>query len=94
MKSRIEAKCYMGGGNFENAHIKYNFLIVEETLGLPWWYSGLESDASAGDMGSIPGPGRFHMPQSLRVTTTETHTPVLHIKRSHCNEKPFHCNEE
>ena len=26
---------------------------------LPWWSSG----ASAGDMGSIPGPGRSHMPQ-------------------------------
>lgn len=28
MKFRIKGKCYMGGGNFESAHIKYNFLIV------------------------------------------------------------------
>ena len=29
--------------------------------GLPWWLSGYESPASAGDMGSIPDPGRFHV---------------------------------
>lgn len=28
MKFRIKGKCYMGGGHFESAHIKYNFLIV------------------------------------------------------------------
>ena len=27
--------------------------------------------ASAGDMGSIPGPGRFHMPQGMCATTAE-----------------------
>ena len=27
--------------------------------------------ASAGDMGSIPGPGRFHMPRGTCATTTE-----------------------
>ena len=27
--------------------------------------------ASAGDMGSIPGPGRFHMPRGMCATTTE-----------------------
>ena len=32
-------------------------------MGLPWWLSDKESD-NAGDMSSIPGPGRSHMPQS------------------------------
>ena len=27
-KFRVKAKCYMGGRNFENAHIKHNFAIV------------------------------------------------------------------
>ena len=55
--------------------------------------------ANAGDMGSSPGPGRSHMPQSnyarapqlLKTTCLE---PVLHNKRSHRNEKPAHHNEE
>ena len=29
---------------------------------LPWWISDKEPPANEGDMGSIPGPGRFHMP--------------------------------
>ena len=32
--------------------------------GFPWWLSGKEPPASAGDMGSILDPGRSHMPQS------------------------------
>ena len=32
--------------------------------GLPWWLSGKELPANVGDVGSIPGPGRFHLPQS------------------------------
>ena len=31
---------------------------------LPWWHSGWESPASAGDMGLIPGAGRCHMSRS------------------------------
>ena len=31
--------------------------------GLPWWFSDKESPANARDTGSIPGPGRYHMPQ-------------------------------
>ena len=74
--------------------------------------------ANAGDMGSSPGLGRFHMPRSNkarvpqllslhsrarrlqllspRATTTEAHMPraVLRNKRSHCNEKHMHRNEE
>ena len=54
--------------------------------------------ANAGDTGSIPGPGRFHMwwsnrahvPQLLEPTRLES---ALHNSRSHCNEKPTHCNQ-
>ena len=49
--------------------------------------------ASAGDLGSTPGPGRSHMPwsnwarvpQLLKPVSLE---PVFHSKRSHNNEKP------
>ena len=53
--------------------------------------------ASAGDMGLIPGPGRFHM-----LWGNEAHVPQLQIqyalepvfcnKRSHHSEKPVYCN--
>ena len=54
--------------------------------------------ANAGDMGSSPGLERFHMPQkqlSPRATTTEPARlePTLN-KKSHCNEKLAHLNEE
>ena len=32
--------------------------------GPPWWLTGKESVANVGDTGSVPGPGRSHMPQS------------------------------
>ena len=36
------------------------FLLVHYLLlGLPWWLSGKESVCSAGDLGLIPGSGRF-----------------------------------
>ena len=62
--------------------------------------------ANAGDTGSIPGPGRSHMPWSNEArepqllsscaTTTEPMClePVLRNKRSHHNEKPTHRSEE
>ena len=37
--------------------------IKDIPAGLPWWYSK-NPHANAGDKGSIPGPGRFHMPKS------------------------------
>ena len=51
--------------------------------------------ANAGDMGSIPGPGRFHMmwsnyahePLLLEPVCPE---PAFCNKRSHHNEKPAH----
>ena len=49
---------------------------------------------------SIPGPGRSNMPRgnyahapqvlSPHATTTEALEPMLHNKRSQCNEKPMH----
>ena len=39
-------------------------VVVKEKTGLPWWRSGWESAANAGDTGSSPGLGRFHMPRS------------------------------
>ena len=33
-------------------------------LGLSWWLSSKDPPNSEGDMGLIPGLGRFHMPQS------------------------------
>ena len=55
--------------------------------------------ANAGDMGSSPGLGRYHMPRSneahepqlLKPVLLE---PVLRNKGSHRNEKPAHRNEE
>ena len=55
--------------------------------------------AYAGDTGSIPDPGRSHilwgnlarLQQLLKLVHLE---PVLHNKRSHCNEKPMNRNEE
>ena len=69
--------------------------------------------ANAGT-GSIPGAGRYHVPQSnwtcapqllkpmrrncwarvLQLLKPALLEPVLRNKRSHCNEKPTHCNEE
>ena len=56
--------------------------------GLPWWLSGEEMPASAGDTGSVPGPRRImpwsnsaHAPQQLRLSSRAwehdywTHTP-------------------
>ena len=53
--------------------------------------------ASAGDMGSIPDPGRFHMPHSnqarvLQVLKPMCLEPMLCTKRSHHNEKPVQHN--
>ena len=73
-----------------------------------WGFSGgpvVETPpANTADMGSIPGLGRSHMPGgnqahvpqllSLHAATTETSAPRASNNRSHCNEKPTHCDEE
>ena len=53
-------------------HCKSTINLLQQKLkkkkkkgtGLPWWLSGYESPANAGDMGSIPDPGRFHVLRS------------------------------
>ena len=50
--------------------------------------------ANAGDIGLIPGPGRFHMPRdglvrAAQLLSPHTLQPMLH-KRSQHNEKPVH----
>jgi len=49
------------------------------------------SPASAGDVGSIPGLGRRHVPQS-NYWSLHALDPVPCNKRSHSNEKPVHHN--
>ena len=55
----------------EIAQIDNLNLYFKKLQGLPWWLSGKESTyqkkkknlpANVGDTGSIPGPGRSHMP--------------------------------
>ena len=71
-------------------------------LGLPWWSSGKESALQRRGQNLIPDPGRFHLPQSNRATTTEPMhqnywsqqalEPVLCNKSRHCKEKPVNGN--
>ena len=46
-------------------------------LGLPWCSVGKTPPASAGDIGPICGPGRFHAPHSNQI-----HAPELLSLRS------------
>ena len=50
--------------------------------------------ANVWNMGSVPGPGRFHMPQGKQAHAPTCLKPELRSKRSHCSEKLTHCNEE
>ena len=34
-------------------------LVIPINIGLPWWFSGKDLPANAGDTGLIPGSGRF-----------------------------------
>ena len=47
--------------------------------------------ASAGDTGSMPGPGRSHMPWAAKPVRLE---PVIHDEKSLSSEQPAHCNNE
>ena len=65
--------------------------------------------ANAGDTGSLPDPGRPHMPcvpvhlicracalepGSHNYWSGNALEPLLHSKRNHCGEGPSHCWEE
>ena len=54
---------------------------------------GKNLPANAADMGSDPGPRRFHMPRSNWACALEPLSlePMLHNKRIH-HEKPMHHN--
>ena len=56
------------------------------------WWLGIHLPMQ-GDVGSIPDPGRFHMPWGNSPCATITE-PELRNKTSHCNEKAKHCDEE
>ena len=49
---------------------------------------------NAGDMGLIPGPGRFHMLQRDGACVLQLLEPVLCNERSRCSEKLALRNEE
>ena len=52
--------------------------------------------ANAGDVGAIPGMGRYHMPLLIpysrgwepQLLSPHALEPVLHNERSYCSEKP------
>ena len=53
--------------------------------------------ANEGVVGSIPSPGRVHMPSAIKPTchnygSPHDLQPTLRKKRSHCKDKPVHCN--
>ena len=54
---------------------------------------------SAGDMGSVPGLERLHVPRSNKAWAPQlpkltSLEPVLSNKRGHSNKKPIYHNEE
>ena len=55
-------------------------------MGLPGGPVVKSLPANAGDLGSIPGPGRSHMPVH-HDTEPRPLEPLLNDKRSHSNEK-------
>ena len=48
--------------------------------------------ANTGNVNSVPGPGRFHMPRGTALTEPTHLEPVFHKERSHLNEQPAHLN--
>ena len=55
--------------------------------------------ANAENVGLIHGLGRSHMPWGNKahmppLLSPHTPEPMLRNKRSHCSEKPAHCNGE
>ena len=75
-----------------NVSISHSRLQIKET-DFPGSPAAKNPPANAGDMGSIPGPGRFHTFLGATkpvATTTDACTlePRLWNKRSHGNEKP------
>ena len=60
-----EKKNSISKGAFENdVEVNLYTCLKSTTIELPWWLSGKESACrlNAGDMGSIPGLERYHVP--------------------------------
>ena len=65
--------------------LPYFFILKEGTEGFSWRTVDKNPPASTGDMGRIPGPGKFHTPRSnqarlpqllsLHAATPEAHEP-------------------
>ena len=75
-----------------NKKKKPNNPIKTRAKDFPWGPVVINPPANAGDTGSIPGAGGFHMPRSTtagpRTTTTGTRTLEPELgNRSHQNEK-------
>ena len=71
--------------------------LIKIFLGFPSSPVVKNPPANAGDTGSIPGAGRFHVPWSHRVPVAQLLKPtrleaVLCNKRSHHDEEPSHRN--
>jgi len=61
--------------------------------GFSWWYTGKNPPANAGDLGSIPGLGGFHMPWSNKALVPQllslhftVHEPRLQSLRAATTE--------
>ena len=53
----------MGGRDSQvvwDGHV-HTAVFKMDNQGLPWWFSVKNLSANAGDLGSIPDPGRSHM---------------------------------
>ena len=59
---KLKRECFIV--NFLKQFLKEMKYLKSKQCRFPWWLSGKNIPVSARDMGSIPGPGRFHMPQS------------------------------
>ena len=83
----------------------FSLPLLRFLLGLPWWLSGEEPACQWRRCGFDPWSGRIpHVVEQLSLCTTTLEPgscnywswcplePVSHCKRSHCNEKPKHCN--
>ena len=83
--------------------IKFDKMIVKNQNSMNSDFPGGAVDkylpANAGDTGLSPGLERFDVPQRNQAYAPQllkppSLDPVLHNKRSHCNEKPTRYNEE
>ena len=85
--------------SFNQHMLSVIFYFTKCALGYPWRSSGRKfASTNVGDMGSTPGPGRFHVPWATKLMWhscwASALESVLQNKRNHCNEKPAQCNEE